>query len=63
MAQASRGKVRRRAQWGGGGGPSSNSVAIGQLGLHTSDIGWVRWVNIVHETDCRQWFGVAWLSR
>ena len=34
-------------------------VAIGNMGLYTSDIGWVRWVNIVHETVCRQWFGVA----
>ena len=34
-------------------------VAVAHLGLYTSDIGWGQWVNIVHETVCRQWFGVA----
>ena len=34
-------------------------VAIRHMVLYTSDIGWFRWVNIVHETVCRQWFGVA----
>ena len=34
-------------------------VAIVHMGLYTSDIGWGRWLNIVHETVCRQWFGVA----
>ena len=40
---------------GGGGG----SVAIAHLGLYTSDIGWGQWVNIIHETVCRPWFGVG----
>ena len=35
------------------------SVAIEHLGLYILDIGWGQWVNIVHETVCRQWFGVA----
>ena len=29
------------------------------MGLYTSDIGWGRWLNIVHETVRRRWFGVA----
>ena len=37
----------------GGGG----SVAIAHLGLCTSDIGLGQWVNIIHETVWRQWFG------
>ena len=41
---------------GGGGG---GSVAIVHMGLYTSDIGWVRGINIVHETVRRQWSGVA----
>ena len=35
------------------------SVAIAHLGWDTSDIGLGQWVNIVHETVCRQWFGVV----
>ena len=34
-------------------------VASAHLGLYTSDIGWGQWVNIIHETVCRQWFGVG----
>ena len=34
-------------------------VAIAHLGLYTSDIGLGQWVNIIHETVCRQWFGVV----
>ena len=40
---------------GGGGG----SVAIVHMGLYTSDISWVRGINIVHETVRIQWSGVA----
>ena len=35
------------------------SVVIAHLGLYTSDIGLGQWVNIIHETVCRQWFGVV----
>ena len=37
----------------------SYNVAIAHLGWYTSDIGLEQWVNIVHETVCRQWFGVV----
>ena len=36
-----------------------HTVEIANLGLYTSNFGWGRWVNIVHETVCRQWFGVG----
>ena len=31
------------------------------LRLYISDIGLGRWVIIIHETVCRQWFGRAWV--
>ena len=36
-----------------------DSVAIVHKGLYATNIGWGRWLNIVHKTVCRQWFGVA----
>ena len=39
--------------------PTRTGVAIAHLGLYTSDIGWGQWVNIVHKTVCRHWFGVG----
>ena len=34
-------------------------VAIVNMGLYTTNIGWGRWLYIVHETVFRQWFEVA----
>ena len=41
----------------------STFVAIVHMGLYTSDSGWGRGLNIVHETVRRRWFGVSRLSR
>ena len=43
----------------GGGGGGGGRVVIAHLGLYTSDIGLGLWVNIMHKTVCRQWFGVG----
>ena len=38
-------------------------MVIAHLGLYTSDVGLGQWVNIIHETVCRQWFGVvSWVA-